>query len=1090
MAEVYEVEHELTNERLALKMLWMPGVAAARFDREYEAMIRLNHPNIARVFTYGVHEGQRWLTLELFVGTPIQVYAKSLGRAGTPRRTEEVVRVAHDLALAIDYVHRRGMVHRDLKSANVLVLGDGRVKLIDFGTARIRDAVERITGEADFVGTFAYAAPEQVSGGRVDHRADLYAFGVLLYRLLTGVRLFDHPDPREIARRHVHQAPEPPRHRVPTLPEELDDLVMSLLAKRPEERPISGRIVAERLERAAGRPMRVGGPGAMGLPDRLIGREVELAAIERFLDRAADAPGALALVTGPQGSGRNRLLSATEASVKRRGWTPVHWFVRRSASDHFGLARLLQQIGGTTVGSDESAGERVAAQLATKVQADGQPIVLLVAGLDVAEEAGARTLEELRLSLSEASEPVVVVATALDRADEPLTPLRRHHADAMRVRIGPLDVRAVGRLVGALLHRRPPPAAIARRVAEASGGLPAYVEEVVRSMLDQGLLRDRSSDPNRVAWPDAERWPIPVPREAEARLWAAFSALPSHARRLLEALSLAGGAARVGVLAGALERTIPETEDDLRRLALDGWIGVSPRDGMARFSVPLGAHAASLGVRAGRRRLLERRLAASVADEPAHERQAHLLMCVGRTRQAGRRAREWGLHHLSHHRPATALAVLEEVVPKLAEGGASDEEIAGAALLYGTCLALARPADPKTGRALADAQRHGAALGDAFQAEVHLVRSWVHRAIGHVPIARKQLDRAWELVLGADEPPLDLAVAIALQLAGSERVAGRLEGAAGWCGRARREAARHGQGVLKAHVDVAVAHWEAASGRAVDAERTARGAVAVLGGAGDLRGLADGMAAWATALHLQGRFSELIEACHATLGPLRDGEVPTWYVRVLLPLARCELALRRLGRAQEWVDELVAIVRPTEHLELRIEAERLRGEILIASGQPDLADEVLLPLVDRAGAAGLTGLGEACRAAWAEAIYLTGARTRAVEAFDTAVKRLTEAGDVPALVDAMCSRARALPERLAIDDLAGPLAGHSEFQTLLPLRLELAVAQLRWARSHGGDIAARLAEVRQLRGAIDALNHPMEVAALRLHPWARATALE
>ena len=129
MAEVYQVEDPVSGEHLALKLLVQTGGALPRFNREYEAMIRLNHPNIVRVYHYGLHGDLPWLTMELIDGTPVQAYAKRCGRAGTERRTKEVIRVAHDLALALDHIHHRGWVHRDLKSANVLVLPDGRVKL-------------------------------------------------------------------------------------------------------------------------------------------------------------------------------------------------------------------------------------------------------------------------------------------------------------------------------------------------------------------------------------------------------------------------------------------------------------------------------------------------------------------------------------------------------------------------------------------------------------------------------------------------------------------------------------------------------------------------------------------------------------------------------------------------------------------------------------------------------------------------------------------------------------------------------------------------------------------------------------------------
>src|SRR5687767_3995224 len=130
MAEVYEVEERSSGEHLALKLLVQTGGARARFDREYEALIRLNHPNIVRVYAYGHFGDHPWLSMELVEGTPIQAYAKKVGRPGSLERLEEVVRIAHDVAMALDHIHHRGLVHRDLKSANVLVLPDGRVKLI------------------------------------------------------------------------------------------------------------------------------------------------------------------------------------------------------------------------------------------------------------------------------------------------------------------------------------------------------------------------------------------------------------------------------------------------------------------------------------------------------------------------------------------------------------------------------------------------------------------------------------------------------------------------------------------------------------------------------------------------------------------------------------------------------------------------------------------------------------------------------------------------------------------------------------------------------------------------------------------------
>ena len=289
MAEVYEVEERQSGEHLALKLLTQTGGALPRFNREYEAMIRLNHPNIVRVYNYGFYNQLPWLSMELVEGTAIQAYAKRCGKPAPEERTREVLRVAHDLALALDHVHGRGLVHRDLKSANVLVLPDSRVKLIDFGTARVTNPVQAITAEGEFIGTFAYASPEQLVQWKGRSRAPIST--------ASGCSCSGSPPasgrsrprrPSDLARLHVHEpAAEPPSRWPPAFRHRLEE--DHPRAPREEPRctgPPPGQEVAADARRRS-RGSRSCPPGTLDIDighERLVGREDQIRQLWDFLD--------------------------------------------------------------------------------------------------------------------------------------------------------------------------------------------------------------------------------------------------------------------------------------------------------------------------------------------------------------------------------------------------------------------------------------------------------------------------------------------------------------------------------------------------------------------------------------------------------------------------------------------------------------------------------------------------------------------------------------------------------------------------------------------------------------------------------------
>ncbi|MEV5830740.1 serine/threonine-protein kinase [Spirillospora sp. NPDC052242] len=260
MGEVWRGVDLRLRRPVAVKILPLAHAAeptaVARFRREAEVAATVNHPGITTVFDIDEHddgdERRLFLVMELMVGRDLRhVLAAAPGGLPVGRAGELGAQIAAALAAA----HRAGVVHRDVKPANLFLLDDGRAKVCDFGIARLADAT-KITATGASAGTPLYMAPEQIRGERVDHRTDLYAFGCVLYEMLTGTTWVETgANVGAVLYQHLERAPSPPRTLRPEIPGDLDALVLELLAKSPGDRPPDAASVAERL-RGSGPPAR------------------------------------------------------------------------------------------------------------------------------------------------------------------------------------------------------------------------------------------------------------------------------------------------------------------------------------------------------------------------------------------------------------------------------------------------------------------------------------------------------------------------------------------------------------------------------------------------------------------------------------------------------------------------------------------------------------------------------------------------------------------------------------------------------------------------------------------------------------------
>ena len=234
MADVYLAEDQELGRRVAIKIL--NGRHAnddqfiERFRREAKNAAALNHPNIVSIYDRGNAEDTYYIAMEFLDGRTLKELI--VGRGAAPINV--AIEYARQILSALRFAHRHGIVHRDIKPHNVLVDGEGRVKVTDFGIARA--GTSQMTETGSIVGTAQYLSPEQARGGEVDPRSDLYSLGVVLYELLTGKTPFDGETPVEIAMKHLSNAPKPPSKLRPDIPPELDMVVLRALAKNPDDR--------------------------------------------------------------------------------------------------------------------------------------------------------------------------------------------------------------------------------------------------------------------------------------------------------------------------------------------------------------------------------------------------------------------------------------------------------------------------------------------------------------------------------------------------------------------------------------------------------------------------------------------------------------------------------------------------------------------------------------------------------------------------------------------------------------------------------------------------------------------------------------
>lgn len=303
MAQVYRAFDRHLEREVALKVL-RPHLTESdteRFRREIMTLAKLSHPSIVSIYDLG-RSDHVYFAMELISGGTLT----DLGPVGAdPEPLNHFLEAAIRVAEALAYVHRLGMVHRDLTPRNILLTPEGHPKVMDFGLVQLAESSRQLTRTGLTLGTPQYMAPEQAQGGAIGAHTDLYALGAVLYKTVTGVAPFEAENDLTLLYQHVYGALKAPTELNPALPLSLSDLIVSLLAKNPLERPSSGERVADALRTVQAvltqksSAERLGGPGQHGV---FFGGPVDPGGLKRLwsskLAEGPQWPGALTAAAG------------------------------------------------------------------------------------------------------------------------------------------------------------------------------------------------------------------------------------------------------------------------------------------------------------------------------------------------------------------------------------------------------------------------------------------------------------------------------------------------------------------------------------------------------------------------------------------------------------------------------------------------------------------------------------------------------------------------------------------------------------------------------------------------------------------------
>jgi signal transduction histidine kinase len=668
--------HQSTRTRVT--RLFLPGSTVVRKEPlGPDAGRRLRHEVAMLERLRGVAGAAQLVDAPQYPGSIVlaDVGGTSLARRAKPLSVEDLIGLGVGLARAVAGMHRRGVLHRDITPANIVVSPDGTPCLVDFALATpLAEIRPEFTHHSEIVGTLAYLAPEQTgrTGRPVDQRADLYALGATLYELATGAPPFGAGDPLHLTHDHLARKPVPPCKLNPAIPGALSEIILHLLEKEPDNRYQTAESALHDLERLldsrtdpATAPVRIGEhdvPLRLLPPSRLIGRDDEIAVLEAAFDDALAGRGHGVLVGGSPGVGKTALVDELRSVVTRSGG----WFVAgkfdqyRRDLEFDGVLQAFRTLGRLLLAEPEdelaevrgriravlgpNAGlltavvpefaallkvppdpgdplttqvraQRNSVQILRAVTSRKRPVVMF---LDDLQWAGRTPLGFVDLLLDEEPiEGLLLVGAYRDDVD-PAHPLAaplsrwRDQAGVRHLRLDNLPESGSVAMVAEMLQvDRAAAAGLVEAIQPYTSGNPYETVELLNALRRHGLLTATAA-----GW----QWDTAAVRahlgrsEAAGLLAVRVEAMPARSRQLVEAMACLGGRAELSLLETATDEPVGEVQPMLAPAFDEGVLVAEP--GAVRFRHDRIREAIVRGLDPQRRRTLQLAMARRLAAVP------------------------------------------------------------------------------------------------------------------------------------------------------------------------------------------------------------------------------------------------------------------------------------------------------------------------------------------------------------------------------------------------------------------------------------------------------------------------------------------